>query len=299
MVLRGRAEQVWKLANTIYDELDRTRTFVVAAALAFYFLLALIPMLIVLSSLLGYLPVPDVFQQVLSLMRTMVPPDAMGMVEKIVGGVLTPHRGGLISFGLLTYIWAATGGHSALIEALDIAYDSPLPRSWWQNRLQALLLTFTSGALLSISLLGMMAGPHFGRWIEQLMPAAKGLAIIWPGMRWLVTFFTFVLGIELVYYLGPNVKHSFQSAFPGAACAVVGWFGGSFLLDYYIEHFAHYNLTYGSLGAVIGLMLWFYMMAVMILVGAELNAEIAKRRKRIPSLPDDPMSQPIPGIHNA
>lgn len=303
MVLQGRAARFWKVVMTVSDELDRTRTFVVGAALAFYFLLSLIPLLIVLSSLLGYLPIPNVFQQVLSLMRTMVPPDAMGMVEKIVSGVLSPHRGGLISFGLLSYIWAATGGHAALIEALDIAYDVPKSRPWWRNRLQALLLTFTSGALVSVSLLGMMAGPHFGRWLEHLMPAATGLAVTWPTLRWIVTFCTFVVGIELVYYLGPNARHSFRSAFPGATCAVMGWFGGSFVLDYYISHFAHFNVTYGSLGAVIGLLLWFYVIAIVILAGAELNAELLKRRNarrfKVSGSPNDPMNQPIPGIHNA
>lgn len=299
MVLRGRAARLSKFLLKVSNELDRTRTFVIGAALAFYFLLALIPLLIVLSSLLGYLPIPDVFQQVLSLMRTMVPPEGMGLVEKIIAGVLTPHRGGLISFGLLSYVWAATGGHAALIEALDIAYDVPQPRPWWRNRLQALLLTFTSGALVTVSLLGMMAGPHFGRWLEHLLPAATGLAVAWPTLRWIVTFCTFVLGIELLYYLGPNTRHSFRSAFPGATCAVVGWFGGSFLLDYYISHFAHFNVTYGSLGAVIGLLLWFYLISIAILIGAEVNAEMLQRRRARAYNASDPMNRPIPGIHSA
>jgi len=296
---RSRAVQVWKFAVMVGRELDRSRAFVVGAALAFYFLLSLIPLLIVLSSLLGYLPIPNVFQQVLSLMATMVPQDAMGMVEKIVSGVLTPHRGRLLSFGLLSYVWAATGGHAALIEALDIAYDVPKPRPWWRNRLQALLLTLTSGALISISLLGMMAGPHFGKWLEHLLPSATGLAVTWPTLRWVVIFCTYVVAIELIYYLGPNTKHSFRSALPGAACAVLGWFGGSFVLDYYISHFANFNLTYGSLGAVIGLLLWFYVISIVILAGAELNAELLKLRTGRHYDSSDPMSQPIPGIHSA
>ena len=131
----------------IWNEMLRTRAFVVAAALSFYFLLSLIPLLIVFSSLLAYLPVPDVFDRLLDLLASFVPPEAMVFVQKAIGSVLTPHGGGLISVSVLGYLWSASGGFSAMIEALDIAYDVKISRPWWRDRLQALLLTFTTGGL--------------------------------------------------------------------------------------------------------------------------------------------------------
>src|SRR5580692_1753562 len=105
---RSRWKQIKQLVVTVYDELFRTRAFTVAAAMAFYFFLSLIPLLAIISALLGYLPIPHLFEQLLDLMAMFVPPDSMKMVEKIVAGVLTPHRGGLLWLGILGYLWSAT-----------------------------------------------------------------------------------------------------------------------------------------------------------------------------------------------
>ncbi|HEY0758688.1 MAG TPA: YihY/virulence factor BrkB family protein [Acidisarcina sp.] len=264
-------------AIVIYGELLRTRAFVIAAALAFYSVLSLVPMLVIFSSLLAYLPIPDVFNQLLDLMAEFVPPDAMNLVQHIMISVMTPHRGGVLSFGILGYLWASTGGFSAMIEALDIAYDVKTSRSWWRDRLQALLLTFTTGGLLTVSMLALMAGPSFGRMITEVFPIPRKFALMWPVLRLGVTFVTFVLGIALLYTLGPNRRQRLVSNWPGALVTVFGWFVGSFGFSFYIRHFANYNTTYGSLGAVIVLMLWFYIIALSTLIGAELNAELLKR----------------------
>jgi membrane protein len=286
-------------ATVVWDELFRTRAFVIAAALAFYSVLALVPMLVIFSSLLAYLPIPNVFNQLLDLMAEFVPPDAMTMVQHIMVSVMTPHRGGILSFGILGYLWASTGGFAAMIEALDIAYDVKTSRSWWRDRLQALLLTFTTGGLLSISLLALMAGPSFGRMIIEIFPIPKSFARVWPSLRLAVTFVTFVLGIAVLYAIGPNVKHRFGSNWPGALVTVFGWFVGSYGFSFYLRHFGNYNTTYGSLGAVIVLMLWFYIIALATLIGAELNAELLKRGWRDPAFTQDALPGPIAGMPTA
>ncbi|HEY0796861.1 MAG TPA: YihY/virulence factor BrkB family protein [Acidisarcina sp.] len=283
----------------VWSELLRTRAFVIAAALAFYSVLSLVPMLVIFSSLLAYLPVPNVFNQLLDLMAEFVPPDAMTMVQHIMVSVMTPHRGGVLSFGILGYLWASTGGFSAMIEALDIAYDVKTSRSWWRDRVQALLLTFTTGGLLSISLLALMAGPRFGHMLTEIFPIPRSFAVLWPSMRLAVTFITFVLGIAVLYALGPNIKHRFGSNWPGALITVFGWFAGSYGFSFYLRHFANYNNTYGSLGAVIVLMLWFYIIALATLIGAELNAELLKRGWRDLPVAQDALGGPIPGIPTA
>src|SRR3984885_12359587 len=106
---------------TVYEELFRPRAFTMAAAMSYYFLLALVPLLIFLSAMLGYLPVPNLFDQLLDVLAVLVPPEAMQMVQKILASMLTPHRGGLLSFGLLSYLWTASGAFAASIEALNVA----------------------------------------------------------------------------------------------------------------------------------------------------------------------------------
>ena len=249
-----------------------------AAAMSYYFLLALVPLLIFLSAMLGYLPIPHLFDQLLGILAVLVPPEAMHMVRKILASMLTPHRGGLLSFGLLSYLWTASGGFAASIEALNVAYDVKKQRSWWRDRAQALLLTLTTGVLTLVGLLLIFAGPRFGHLVSDLFGVSEAFADIWPTLRLAMIFVTIVLAIEIQYYLAPNRKQRFVNTLPGALVAVTGIFLTSAGLSFYLSHFANYNKTYGSLGAVIILMLWFYVVALLLIVGAELNAELLKQK---------------------
>jgi membrane protein len=285
----------------VYSELQRTRSFVVAAALAFYFLLSLIPILMIFSALLGYLPVPHLFDQLLDMLATLVPPEDLNLVEKILASVFKPNRGPVLFFGLLSYLWTASGGFTATIQALNIAYDVERERSWWRERLQAVLLALTTGTLGLLSLFALVTGPNFGHFLTELFPIPHQFAMLWPVLRLAITFGTFVFGIEILYYLGPNRRQRFLTTFPGAVAAVIIWSLGSWCFNFYLAHFANYNKTYGSFGAVIVLMLWFYIVALAIIIGAEANAEYAKlraaRRRRREA--DDPFNRPIPGVHGA
>jgi len=290
--------QNWRLVVIVYGELWRTRAFTIAAALAFYFLVSLVPMLVIFSSLLQFLPVPDVFQQVLDLMARLVPADSMTFVERILSDILTPNRGKLLSFGIVGYLWTASGGFSSLIESLDIAYDVEVSRPWWRDRIRALMLAFTSGGLVSLSVLLIIGGPELGRFLSAIFPIPHAVDSLWHIVRPVLIFVTFVTGLEVIYYLGPNAKHSFISTLPGAAIAVAIWLIGSWGLSFYLRNFTNYNATYGSMGAIIGLMLWFYITALAILIGAELNAELTKLRARalqgVPRQPEKPVAGPVP-----
>ena len=266
-----------QMSVIVYNELFRTRAFTMAAAMSYYFLLALLPLLIFFSALLGYLPIPNLFDQLLDILAVVVPPQAMQMVERILAGLLIPHRGGLLSFGFLGYLWTASGGFAALIDALNVAYDVEKTRAWWRDRLQALLLTFTTGFLVMLGLLLILAGPQFGHFLTELFPIPKQFGQIWPMFRVVTIFVIFVVSVELQYYLAPNRKLPFMSTLPGALVAVSGVFLGSAGMGYYFAHLSNYNKMYGSLGAVIILMLWFYVMALFFVAGAELNAELLKR----------------------
>lgn len=297
--MRRWGHEAWHLIGIVYSELGRTRAFTIAAALSFYFLFSLVPLLVIFSSLLQFFPVPDLFQQLLNLMAEFMPPDSLAFVERILADILTPNRGKLLSFGILGYLWTTSGGFSALIESLDIAYDVQVSRPWWRDRMRALVLAFTSGGLVSLSVLLLIAGPHFGHFLTTVFPVPSSVEHLWPVFRLVFIFITFVTGLEVVYYLGPNCKHSFLSTLPGAAIAISIWLIGSWGLTFYVGHITNYNVTYGSMGAIIGLMLWFYITALAILIGAELNAELAKSRAagffcRLPAQTEKPLAGPVP-----
>jgi len=267
-----------RLALTVYSELFRTRVFTVAGALAFFFLLAFIPLLIVMASLLAYLPVPNLFGQLLVMLSAFVPPDSMKLVARVMDSMVRPGKGAYIGFGLVGALWAASGGFSASIDALNIAYDAADSRPWWKDRVQSLLLTFTVGGLAVTALLCIILGPQFGHLLTSFFGVSWATTRFWPMLRVLIIFTSFVAAIMLLYFLGPTVKQRFVATLPGAVLAVVVFSLGSFGLSFYIFHFSGYARGYGGLGAALALMLWLYIVAIAILMGAEINGELLKMR---------------------
>jgi membrane protein len=268
------------LSVVVTRELIRTRALDVAAGVAFWSMLSMIPLLLVVVALISLLPIPSLIPQFLGVLAILVPPQSLSMVEKMAGTLLVPHRG-ILSLGLLSYVWSTTSGFTSLISALNSAYDVTIERSWLRDRLQALLLTFTSGGLIMLSLLALIAGPHFAHFLGQIVSVPAVLEKLWPLIRLATVFGCFVVALELVYFLGPNMRQHFFATLPGALFAITLWFAGSFGLTFYLNHFAHYSHLYGGMGAVIGLMLWIYLTSLAILIGAELNAERAKRQEEL------------------
>jgi membrane protein len=267
-----------RLALTVYSEIFRTRIFTVAAALAFFFLLAFIPLLIVLASLLAYLPLPNLFGQLLVMLSAFVPPDSMKLVMRVTNSLLRPGKGAYIGFGLAGAVWAASGGFSATIDALNIAYDAADSRPWWRDRVQSLLLTVTVGGLAVTALLSIILGPEFGHVLTRFFGVSWTATRFWPALRILIMFSSFVGAIMLLYSLAPTVKQRFSATLPGAVLAVVVFSLGSFGLSFYIFHFSGYAKGYGGLGAALALMLWLYIVSIAILLGAEINGELLKMR---------------------
>jgi membrane protein len=247
-----------------------------AAALSYYFVLSLFPALIFLSAVVAYLPVPDLFNQALGLMARFLPSDSMGLVRRVLADVITPNKGTFLSFGILGTLWAASGGFSAAIEALNIAYDVEDDRPFWKTRPLAVALAIVTGALLLTALSVMIVGPRFGEWLAGRVHLSSVFVVLWPYIHWSIAVGFAILAVEAVYYLAPNVRQRFPATLPGAILAVGCWIGLSYLLGFYFRHFANFNKTYGTLGAAIALMVWLYWTGFAMLVGAELNAELAK-----------------------
>lgn len=262
-----------------YEDVGRNHTLQMAAALSYYFVMSLFPALIFLSAVVAYLPVPDLFDQALGLMSSFVPPDSMGLVRKVLSDVVTPNRSAFLSFGLLGTLWAASGGFTAAIEALNIAYDVEETRPFWKVRPLAIGLTFIIGALILIALGVMIVGPRFGERLSNRFNFSQLWIWVWPYIHWTVSAVFTILAVEALYFLAPNVKQRFWTTLPGAVLAVGCWICLSYLLGIYFRSFANFNKTYGTLGAAVALMVWLYWTGFAMLVGAEWNAELAKRTK--------------------
>jgi membrane protein len=236
--------------------------------------LSLFPLLILAASVLAYLPIPNLFDSLLASMAHVVPPQSMGLVRRVVATVVQPHSA-LLTFGILGTLWTASGGFAALIEALNVAYDVPETRSIWKTRLLAVGLMFVIGGLLFLALALMVVGPLAARWVSHIT-GSDGLMEVWPYLKWGLSIAFAVLGVELLFFWAPNIRQHFLETLPGAVIGVAFFIGSSYGLGAYFQHFANYNKTYGVLGAAMALMVWLYYSWFMILIGAEINAELVK-----------------------
>jgi len=259
-----------------YEDVSRNHTLQMAAALSYYFVVSFFPALILLSAIVAYLPIPDLFNQALSLMARLLPPDSMGLVRTVLSDVITPNRGTFLSLGVLGTLWTSSGGFSAAIEALNIAYGVRDDRPFWKTRPLAMGLAVVIGALMLVALSVMIVGPAFGEWVARRVHLSHLFVPVWPYIHWSIAIGFTILAVEALYFLAPNVKQRLWATLPGAVLAVGCWIALSFLLGLYFRHFASFNKTYGTLGAAIALMTWLYWTGFALLVGAELNCEIAK-----------------------
>ncbi len=276
--------------NSSYDDIVRHHVFQAAAALSYYFILAVFPGLIVLSAVMGLVPVPHLFGHVIRLMTRLLPQNSMSMVRPVIRSVLQANHGAWLSAGALGLIWVLSAAFDALIEALDMAYDVVDERPFWKTRLIAIGLGLMTGLLLTIALIIMILGPRFGEWLASRIDLSNVFVVLWMPVHWLVAVAFTIMSVEAIYFLAPNVKQRFRATLPGAILAVGSWLALSWGLGYYFRHFGTYNRIYGTLSGFIALMTWFYWNAFALLVGAELNAELAKQSKKgpIPGKQNDP-----------
>jgi len=276
MMLGRVKDALWRTVEAVPEK----HTLQMAAALSYYFVISLFPAFLLVSAILAYLPGAKPFDQVLALMSGFVPNDSIDLLRKVLATVVSPNRSALLSFGILGTLWTASGGFAAAIEALDIAYEVEDARPFWVTRPLAVGLTLLVGVLLLSALGVMIVGPQFGTWLATRTNFSWLFAAAWPYIHWTVAVLFTVLATEALYFLAPNVKQRFWTTLPGAVLAVGCWIGLSYALGIYFRSFANFNKTYGTMGAVIALMVWLYWTSFFMLVGAELNCQLAKESSK-------------------
>ncbi len=270
--------EIKSVIGGVWNDIRNNHLMAMAAALAYYLVLSLFPALIVVATVVAFLPIPNLFDQILTVVGRAIPADSMGMVRRILTHVMNARQGGLLSIGVLGTLWSISSGFTMMIEALNVAYNVPETRPMWRTRLLSVYLALVTGTLLTVSLGVMLVGPHFGAWLTEHTSLGRYFAIIWPYLQWTVSTLFTVVSVEAIYFLAPNVKQRFTSTLPGATFAIVAWLALSYALGLYFRSFANFKATYGVLGGAICMMVWFYWTALAMLIGAELNWEILQVR---------------------
>lgn len=275
-----------ELAQNTWQEAGEDNLFGRAAELAYYFLLALFPLLIFLLSLISF--IPDAQETIFMWLARLMPKSAVGLIDEWVRDVFDARSGGLLSFGMIFSLWAASNGMAALIAALNSAYEVKEARPFWKARLVALGLTVALSLLVFGGAFAIAYGDRLAAWISGAFRLGADLEIIWTAAAYLVGLFMIVTGLALIYCFAPNARQRWRWLTHGSVFAAVAFIAVSYLFSLYLRFAPSYSVTYGSIGAVIVLMLWLYLMGLIVLIGGEINSEINKARGKQMSGTDDP-----------
>jgi len=258
---------------------ERKHLPLAAAGLAYNFLLSLIPILMVLTAALAYLPLQRGMQDVNSFLVNVVPRQALTLIDDLLVRI-SPHRTGLLSFGLITTVWLASKALKGIIMGLDLAYGVRAPRRIWTNGIVAFVLTLAVGLLLLLGVAVTVAGPFVATLLSRVAPVHSLWLRSWPYIRWTFSVLVVFSAIELLYILAPNIPFRRHLTIPGAVFASAVWIALAWGFGYYLHYSgAKLDRFYGVLASPIAFMIWLYWSASAILLGAEINSSLLSYKR--------------------
>jgi membrane protein len=273
----------WELGRRIWKQMWEDEVLAHCAELAYFFLFSAFPLLLFLTTLLGYLAESslelrlNLFQY---LARVSPSQEVTALLTNTLAEISRGKGSAKLSLSLASAVWIASNGMLAVSRALNRACGLRETRPWWQRRLTAILLTCTFAALVISALALILYGSEIGEGLAVRLGIGPAFAAAWHVLQWPLILVFVVISFEMVYNYAPNLGPSPRRQWwtPGAVTGTALWLGVSFGYRLYLTRFHRYTTTYGSLGAVILLLVWFYLTAFAILMGGEVNSEIARAR---------------------
>jgi membrane protein len=271
-----------KLVQLLLKKIGTDELSTRSASLSYYFMLALFPMFLFLLSLIGLFAGvgSQIRESIMSGLARVAPGSASHVVVNVVNQTFKASSGVKLAFGLFGALWAASGGMSAVVVSLNKIYQTDESRPWWKQKLTIVGLTLALSLLIIVALVLVLYGGKIGEFISAHIGLEHQFRIAWNLLQWPVAFFAMFLSYSIVYYFGPNLAvRKWYWVTPGAVVGVVLWLLASLAFRGYLHFYNSYSATYGSLGAVIILMLWLYITGFAVLIGAEVNWVIESEDK--------------------
>src|SRR5438270_7177728 len=265
----------WQLLKRVYHEFDEDEVFTRSAALAYYFVSALFPMIFFLMAMMGlFAQSHDLQSGLLNYAARFMPPDAYNLVQKTLQEITTSSTGLKLALGLVLALWSGSGGVSSIMDALNRCYHVTDSRPLWKQKLISIVLTIALSALTIGALIIILYGGDIAEFVGRHTGLSAPVVLAWRIVQWPVALFFVVMAFALLYYWGPDPKQDWMWITPGSLVGVVLWIGVSLVFRVYLKYFNSYSKTYGSLGAVIILLYWLYISGMALLAGGEINSEI-------------------------
>lgn len=264
------SEKIKKFFVRLYKKINDDDILGNAAQVAFYFTFALFPLLLFLISLFGIIlnSTDDLRGELFVYLRQIMPGSAFTLIETTLQEVAENTSGSKLTIGILITLWSASAGIDNLRGALNEVYNLKENRSWFKTKLLAVLLTLGIGVLIFVAIVSVFYGTHL---LDYLLPIDSPYLLM--PLRWLIVLVALIMTFALLYNFAPNHDAiDWKWITPGALVGIVLWLLLSGIFRVYLNYFDSYAKTYGSLGAVIILLLWLYLTALVILIGGAINA---------------------------
>jgi membrane protein len=271
---------IYDISSFFYKGLVEGAITTRASSLAFNFFLAFFPSIIVLFTLIPYIPI-DGFQEILmDILMNILPPSTNQITLETLDDIINNQRGGLLSLGFVLAIYFSTNGINSLIEAFNASYHISKTESILKQRFLSLIITFTLTIMLIITIALIIFGQFIINYLTEYQFISSHEKILFNMAKWLILISMLFLGISTIFNLGPSLKNKWKTFSPGAIFSTVFIIVTSLGFTYYIDNFGQYNKIYGSIGTLIIILLWIYFNAIILLTGFEINASIINAKKK-------------------
>ncbi|EFD90544.1 YihY family protein [Listeria monocytogenes FSL J2-071] len=267
-----------QIGQTVSARVGRNDVSGNAAQLAYYMLFSIFPMLLIAATLLAYLHIDK--DSVFNMIKEFAPDQIMDFLEENLNNLLTQKNGGLLSIGIIATLWSASNGMNAVMKSLNKAYGVTNKRNYVVQRLLSMFFTLAMLATVGATLLLLVFGQQIGMFLINHLNFSEDFLSFWNNLRWTVTLIVIFVVFTFLYWVAPNRRSTLISVLPGALFSTIGWTVASLGFAYYVNNFGNYSATYGSIGVIIILMLWFYLTGIILMIGGELNATLAIRKKK-------------------
>jgi membrane protein len=265
----------WQILRRTFNEaFFEDNCLGMAAQLAYYFFFALFPALLMLIAIASYFPYHSLVDSMFKTLGGIAPPEALTIMTDQLKKISSGQQGGLLTLGFLTTLWSSSSAMTSIIDTLNAAYDIQEGRPWWKVRVTAVALTMGVALFILVSFTLVLAGPTMAEKIADMFYLGAAFEWTWKILQWPIIFALVSVAFAIVYYFAPDAEQEWVWLTPGSLIASFLWLGASLGFKFYVENFSNYTATYGAIGGVMILMLWFYISGLVILLGAEMNAEI-------------------------
>lgn len=264
----------WELTRRTVRESVDDDFLGLAAQLAYYFFLALFPTILFLLALASFFPLQSLTDNIGAVIGPFVSREMLELIQDQMRRLANEESGGLLTLGVLGALWSSSAAIVSIVGAVNRAYDLEETRPWWKVRLIAIGLTLSVALLVLLAFSLVLVGPTVAGSLGERTGLGGAFTWTWLILQWPLAFLMVSTAIAMVFYFAPDADQDWVWVTPGAVLATALWLLASLLFKGYVANFTDYNGSYGAIGGVIVMMLWFYLTGAAIIVGAEFNSEI-------------------------